>query len=453
MLRIFQPKIRVINYSLLKEILQNKLYVNIRRIEMFKKVLMSRESMIVFMCFLTLIGLGCTKKQAPADDTFHSITLQNSITGVQPMTGIVMWEDSDNSHTNAIQLEYSYMRYNDVVKRKGEYDWTTVERKLNSSASRGHQAILRFWDTYPGRPTSVPDYIKALPDYNEIVAKSEGRDTGFPDWSHSEYQRFFLEFYEKFAEKYDHDPRLAFLETGFGLWAEYHIYDPGEIVGKNFPSKEFQAKFFQHLAKVFKETPWMISQDAHEGNRSPFASQSELIKLKFGIFDDSFHLAWKPSYNLEGWEFFGLDRFQHSPVGGEILFRTKEHSDYVEANWATEALKFGITFMICEQWPRWITMERIREHGMVCGYKFKITAFEANSSNSRVAVKNIGVAPIYYDTYVTVNSIRAAETLKYLQAGETRKFTVQSGGANPKLTIECNHLVPGQRIEFEADLK
>jgi hypothetical protein len=98
-------------------------------------------------------------------------------------------------------------------------------------------------------------------------------------------------------------------------------------------------------------------------------------------------------------------------------------------------------------------MERIREHGMVCGYKFKITAFEANSSNSRVTVKNIGVAPIYYDTYVTVNSIRAAETLKYLQAGEIRKFTIQSGGANPKLTIECYHLVPGQRIEFEADLK
>ena len=25
-------------------------------------------------------------------------------------------------------------------------------------------------------------------------------ESGFPDWSHPEYQRFFLEFYQKFAE-------------------------------------------------------------------------------------------------------------------------------------------------------------------------------------------------------------------------------------------------------------
>jgi hypothetical protein len=369
------------------------------------------------------------------------------------MTGIVMWEELDHKNSDAIQLEYSYMRYNDVVKQKGTYDWTTVENKLQSAASRGHQMILRFWDTYPGRPTTVPDYIKALPDYHEIMAKSENRDTGFPDWSHPEYQRFFLEFYEKFAEKYDNDPRLAFLETGFGLWAEYHIYDPEEILGKNFPSKEFQAQFFNHLSAVFKETPWMISQDAHDSKRTPFASQPELLNLKFGIFDDSFHHAWEPGYNLDGWKFFGLDRIKHSPAGGEILFRTKEHSDFVEANWATQARNFGITFMICEQWPRWISMERIREHSMACGYKFQILKFEANATTSQITVSNTGMAPIYFDAYVTVNGVRASESLKHLPAGEIRQFTVSSGGSNPQLTIECDRLIPGQKIEFAADVK
>ena len=28
--------------------------------------------------------------------------------------------------------------------------------------------------------------------------------------------------------RYDADPRLAFLQVGFGLWAEDHVYDPGE---------------------------------------------------------------------------------------------------------------------------------------------------------------------------------------------------------------------------------
>ena len=407
---------------------------------------------IIFGIFLlTICYISLTAQTA--DNTWRAVALKSQITHVQPMTGIVMWEDSKNSFSTAIQLEYSYMRYCDVVSEMGVYDWNAVERKLNSTASRGHQAVLRFWDTYPGRQTSVPDYIKALPDYKETMAKSEGKDTGFPDWSHPEYQRFFLEFYEKFAEKYDQDPRLAFLETGFGLWAEYHIYSGPEEPGKTFPSKEFQAHFFQHLSNVLKNTPWMISKDAHDGKRTPFVMQPELLKLKFGVFDDSFHLAWKPGYNLEGWTFFGRERYKESPMGGEILFPNKEREELVSKNWAEQARNFGITFMICEQWPRMTTMDRIAEHGLACGYKFKITGFETTAAESRVTVLNTGVAPIYYDAFVSINGVRAVESLKYLQPGEARQFVVKAGGTNPKLTIDCNRLVPGQQIEFEADLQ
>lgn len=326
-------------------------------------------------------------------------------------------------------------------------------RPRTFSTRRKHQAVLRFRDTYPGRPSSVPAYIKAIPDYQETQAKSEGRDTGFPDWSHPEYQRFFLEFYGKFAEKYDSDPRLAFLETGFGLWAEYHIYSGPEIPGSTFPSKEFQTRFFHHLAKVLKETPWMISQDAQAATRTPFASQPELLDLEFGIFDDTFHLAWKPGYNLDGWNFFGRERYRQSPAGGEILFPNRQREEFVSKNRAKETRNFGITFVICEQWPRLTTMERIREHGLACGYKFKVVSFEAGPTDSRVTVTNTGVAPIYYDAFVAVNGVRSKESLRYLQPGESRRFTIASGGTNPRLTIECDRLVPGQQIEFEADLK
>jgi hypothetical protein len=410
------------------------------------------EIPILSALFLIAACLRIYAAAPPSGDSFRPLPLQSRITGVQPMTGIVMWEDSENSHTDAIALEYSYLRYDDVVKAKGHYDWSVVERKLSSIAARKHQAVLRFYETWPGRQTTVPGYVKALPDYAETQARSQGRDTGFPDWSHPEYQRFFLEFYERFAAEYDRDPRLAFLEVGFGLWAEYHIYSGPEELGKTFPSKQFQAQFFRHLTKVFSETPWMISQDAQEGSRTPFAAQPELLDLKFGIFDDTFHHAWEPGYNLEGWEFFGRDRWQHSPCGGEILFRSREREEHVAAMWATEAADFHITFMICEQWPRWTTMERIREHGLACGYKFEVTAFEASDTAAHVTVANTGVAPIYYEAFAAVNGVRAEESLEGLLPGEERRFTVASGGANPKLTIECDRLVPGQRIEFDADL-
>jgi len=409
------------------------------------------QSQIALLSAVFLVA-ACLCACAAAGDSFRPVPLQSRITRVQPMTGIVMWEDSENSHTDAIALEYSYLRYNDVVKAQGQYDWSVVERKLSSIAGRNHQAVLRFYETWPGRQTTVPDYIKALPDYKETQATSEGRDTGFPDWSHPEYQRFILEFYERFAAKYDRDPRLAFLEVGFGLWAEYHIYSGPEQPGKTFPSKEFQAEFLRHLTRVLQETPWMISQDAHEASRTPFAAQPELLDLKFGLFDDSFHHAWEPGYNLEGWEFFGRDRWQRSPCGGEILFPNRQREERVAAAWANEAASFHITFMICEQWPRWTTMERIREHGLACGYKFRVTAFEASDTAAHVTVANAGVAPIYYHAFVAVNGVRAQDSLEGLLPGEERRFTVASGGASPKLTIECDRLVPGQRIEFEADL-
>jgi hypothetical protein len=82
------------------------------------------------------------------------------------------------------------------------------------------------------------------------------------------------------------------------------------------------------------------------GKRAPFAAQPELLKLRFGIFDDTFHLAWQPSYNLEGWTFFGRDRYKLLPAGGEILFRNQEFADMVASKWAAETRNFGITFMI-----------------------------------------------------------------------------------------------------------
>jgi hypothetical protein len=54
---------------------------------------------------------------------------------------------------------------------------------------------------------------------------------------------------------------------------------------------------------------------------------------------------------------------------------------------------------------------------------------------------------------MTVYGKRSSETLKFLQPGERRQFNVKSGGRNPELTIECDRLVPGQKIEFEADIK
>jgi hypothetical protein len=394
-----------------------------------------------------------------ADEQFVPVPLQSRITHVQPMTGIVFWSTSQHNRTDAIQLEYSYMKYGDVVSARGRYDWSAMDRLLEQVAARGHQAIVRFYFVYPGRPTTVPRYIKGLADYHETEAKSEGKPTGFADWSHNELKRFTLEFYENLAQRYDADPRLAFLETGFGLWAEYHIYSGPMRLGKTFPDKAFQADFARKLSRVFHTTPWLISVDAADDSRAPFVSDGELMKLAFGVFDDSFLCQQHARENEPNWNAMSRERWKRAPAGGEFSYYTGPDQKLALAptgphgiSFEQAAAAFHITFMIGDGQPRYQPMARISAAGMACGYRFRIRAFEASPSRSRVEVANTGVAPIYHDAYLEVNGVRAGTSLKGLLPGQSRTDDIASGGAAPKLTIGCDRLVPGQSIQFEADL-
>ena len=396
----------------------------------------------------------------PADNDFKDIALKCRITHVQPMTGIVFWADSGRNNTDSIQLEYAYMPYNRVVENKNQYNWNYVDQLLNQIAARGHQAVLRFYYVYPGKKTTVPTYIKNSAGYNETTGKSEGQTTDFPDWSSEELKAFTLDFYAQFAARYDNDARMAYLQVGFGLWGEYHIYDGPMVLGKTFPSKAFQATFMQHLDHVFNVLPWSISIDAAETDVGPFGENPSLKSLAFGLFDDSFLHKNHNQYNAACFNFFEYEsRFQNSPMGGELSY----YSDYDQQHaldpkgpygipFETMASSYHISYMIGNDQPDYQSMSRIAAAGIATGYKFQITGFKASNSQSLVTVENTGIAPIYYDAFVSVNRVRSQASLKGLLPGQSKEFTVNAGGDTPELSIECDRLVPGQTIEFDADL-
>ncbi len=413
----------------------------------------------IIIAGLLILLFGKAEAQSSRDD-FIDIQIDTLITQVQPMTGIVFWQGQySDVAAEATSLEYSYMLFNDVVDENAVYNWDAVENKLNAIASRKHQAIFRFRYVYPGYETSVPDYLKAMDDYNETEGISEGKTTWFPDWTNAELQRFSLEFYTKFAEKYDNDPRLAFVQVGFGLWAEYHIYDGPFELGVTFPSKAFQEEFFRHLDSTFVLTPFSCSIDAADDTYSPFEEKPELLDLHFGNFDDSFmHNGFgEPGeYNTESWNFFGRERYKTSPAGGEFSY----YSDYDQQHvldwpdgpygkpWEYFAEDFHMTYIIGNDQPNYQTTARIKQASMASGYQFKIVSFKSKSDSSVLVVKNSGVAPIYYDAYVSVNGVRSPQSLKLLVPGEVLECSVSAGGDDPLLTIESDRLVPGQTIGY-----
>lgn len=407
---------------------------------------------------MLILVCACTRAKA-GDDAMRPVALRAHVDRVQPMTGLVLWATSEHNRTNAVQLEFSYMKYSDIVKRQGVYDWRVMDRLLDRVASRKHQAIVRFYYVYPGNPTTVPAYIRAMRDYHETRGITEGKPTMFPDWSHRALQEFTLEFYGKLAERYDNDPRLAFVETGFGLWAEYHIYQGPRLLGKTFPDKTFQSAFARRLDAVFHKTPWMLSIDAADDEYAPFPDREDLRKLPFGVFDDSFLCEQHKRINEPRWEILDRDRWKIAPAGGEISYYTKHDQQEALAEtgphgipFEKAAAAFHLTFMIANDQPKYRTFDRIKSAGMACGYRFAITGFEASESRSRITVTNRGVAPIYHDAFLAVNGVRSSQSLKGLLPGESRTDEIAAGGASPKLTIACDRLVPGQSIGFDADL-
>ena len=393
------------------------------------------------------------------------VPFQSAITHVQPMTGIVLWNTSGSVKKDYVQLEFSYMLYNDVCKEKDVYDWSPMDKLLEQVAARGHQAVVRFRYTYPGYASAVPDYIKKMDGYEAIWAKADGRsreDTEYPDWRCEELRRFHMEFHRRFAERYDKDPRLAFVETGFGHWAEYHVYDGKYIDGQTFPSKEFQAEFLPKMDEWFKETPWLISIDASDSKYAPFRKQKELLDLNFGNFDDSFMCEEWDGYNWSCWSFFGKERYKKAPAGGEFSYYSSYDQKHVLDKegmygrvFEDVVAKVHMTFIIGNDQPGKQKPERITEAAMSMGYRFEVRDFKVlEGKSAEVLIANVGVAPIYRDAFVEVEGVRGDLNLRTLMPGDEAWVTIAcEAKTSSRPAIACDHLVEGQEIQYQADIK
>jgi len=109
-----------------------------------------------------------------------------------------------------------------------------------------------------------------------------------------------------------------------------------------------------------------------------------------------------------------------------------------------------LSFIIANDQPEYQSMDRIRAAGRACGYRFRITDYRSGPGRSALTVTNVGIAAIYTDAFVAVAGRRSPASLKGLCPGESRTCEVAAEGEG--VAIECDRLVPGQRIEFEAAL-
>ena len=414
--------------------------------------------------------------EEPVGDEWKEVNLKRQITHAQPMTGIAVWpwkaDEIHSSYGRYIQLEFNYFNPSEIVKGCNNdgtiiYDWSSFDNVLSDVASRGHQLVARFYYEYPGspdnapEPTVVPQYIKQLSDYNETYSQSAG--TYYADWSNAELQRFTIEFYTAFAERYAHDPRLAFLEVGFGHWSEYHIFPTTVVYGKNFPSKEYQKRFLIHLSEVCDGLPWLISKNA--ADNSSISSDKELLALRFGMFEDSF----MGKYFAEGgyeqrWNSISKGtRWQTGVCGGEISLENNDQLNFLSPTglygytFEKTAAKYHISFAICNAVTdsKYGTSARVKQASLSTGYRYVVKRCVTDGTKTRLLVSNEGIAPIYRDAYFAIGDVRSETSLQALLPNKEIWIEIaalpSSDGQNIK--IVSDYILPQQEIQFEANLE
>ena len=376
----------------------------------------------------------------------------------EPLKGLVLWPDCAKSRpelSKAVSLEFSYFLPCDaaVAELPGgavKYDWRKFDALLADIASRGHQAVVRFRYAYPGEKlggvkgaTAVPGFIKKRRDYKETFAPDPGGDgpTWYPDWSCKALEDFTLAFYAEVARRYDADPRMAFVETGFGHWAEYHTSGTKMRPGVNFPSADFQKRFFALMEKSFKLTPWMVSIDSAMREKKGVSPAPALARkgMAFGLFDDSFMCesheiaGGKGGWNEKNWRAFGPDHWKKAPHGGEIsYFKKSDQKDFLSpggihgVKWKDAAAKYHIAFMVANDAPggAYATPARFREASRECGFRLELGRVRRSRGALAVEVVNRGVAPFYHEGTVSAGRRRAKESIKGILPGETRLFMV-----------------------------
>ncbi len=155
------------------------------------------------------------------------------------------------------------------------------------------------------------------------------------------------------------------------------------------------------------------------------------------------------------------ERWKTAPGGGEFSYYNDRDQKLALSprgpngvSFEEAAKQFHISFMIGNDQPEFQSMERIKQAGMATGYRFRIESAERLQDTVRLVVTNEGVAPIYRDAYFANGSRRSPTTLNGLLPGEKRTVELEDPDRTiPKmLSIQCDHLVRGQEIQFNADL-
>ena len=373
-----------------------------------------------------------------------------------PLKGVVPYSDP-KADRFPHSMEFSYIKFSDLVVGPDQYDWQPLEQLLQAVGSRGNQTVFRVYLEYPGHENVIPQFLidgelKIVRWKDKDVTASKFVET--PDYENAELRKSLQQFIIALGKKYDGDPRIGYITAGLlGVWGEWHNYPHDEL----WASKETQDLVLDAYESAFKKTPILLRYPAGDENQLYVSNRQR----KFGYHDDSFAFATVDTGKAADDWFFGsllkkadaMGKWKTQPIGGEI--RPEVWGCCFDLDSCTpKGQGFGrcrdqthVTWLmdsgLFENKASKKRLNNAKAQVRKMGYEFFVqdatTEVLDGKLKLKLSVKNTGMAPFYHDGW-TIHCLMI----------DSR----DDGGVKPIDTgLELNGILPNETKVLEVTLK
>jgi hypothetical protein len=335
-----------------------------------------------------------------------------------PLKGFIPY--AGDYDTFPYSMEWSYFSLRSVMTGPSSFDWTAVDSLLDEIAARGHQTAMRFYLDYPGEPTGIPQFLLDGGLVTHAYTEFDNATSVIPDYDDPQLNAALDAFIAALGERYDGDPRVGFVQTGLiGFWGEWHTwpYNGEEGLPDYMPSAENQARVVEEFIAAFPHTEVEVRYPTEQN-----------AALDIGYHDDSFALSTKPSDF--GW-YFGdqliqtgtTEKWKTNSIGGELrpelqscIFSTagcpviEEGGDndfpgsvaFTHASWLLNHYPFEHGYTGTDRARALKGAQSLGYSMQVAKVRYEPTVRAGDDLTIGLQVKNVGIAPFYYDWPLTV---------------------------------------------------
>ena len=224
-----------------------------------------------------------------------------------PLKGWCPFVDA-NPITQPYSMVYLDASWRELEPTSGHFDFDGWERRAwNRPAGRNKHIVFRIIIDHPGRPSGLPDWLKGQVKQTPYQEHGGGLS---PDYDNPLLVAGLERLIAALGERYDRDPRVAFIEVGLlGYWGEWHTWPNDRLK----PSVATERRVIDAYHKAFP-TVGLMARSARD-----YAGRQDWL----GFHDDLFP---EDTDNGQDWSFLAsirrsgrAENWRRAPIGGEMV--------------------------------------------------------------------------------------------------------------------------------------